>query len=360
MNRTVLITDITSYKAVVIARYLRRRYPDLRLVATDHRQTASWLRTRHVAEVEVVPAPPKAGQAYAEAIADVMRRHHADILIPVNSEEIRVLSAHRGLLGDALGWMGSEEIYRRLDDKSEFASLLQRARLPHPQTHSTAHAPLPLVVKPKLGSSAAGLVYLHTEDDRTRFIERFGDAPADCVIQDYFQGEGIGYSGFVREGRVLVGYGHRRVAEYPVTGGSSVVRERYPYGDVEALRALVERVLEVAPWSGFVMFEFKRNAYGQFVFIECNPRIWGSIHQGLADGVNYFEPLLGPPQATGRIEGCDRTSLSPLDLVAMAGYLRRGDFGKIGTYLAGLGTTRMDINPFSDPLGYAALLTRGG
>jgi hypothetical protein len=33
MGKTVLITDITSYKAVVIARFLARNYQDLSVIA---------------------------------------------------------------------------------------------------------------------------------------------------------------------------------------------------------------------------------------------------------------------------------------------------------------------------------------
>jgi hypothetical protein len=148
------------------------------------------------------------------------------------------------------------------------------------------------------------------------------------------------------------------VAEWPVSGGSSVVRETYPYEDAAELRALVARVLAAVPWSGFAMFELKRRSPGGFMFIECNPRIWGSIHQGLASGVNYFESLLGP--ATGLVGNPRvRTELVPLSWLSLAGYLRGGRFDVVRDVASGWSRTALDINPLSDPLGFAALLARG-
>ena len=40
------------------------------------------------------------------------------------------------------------------------------------------------------------------------------------------------------------------------------------------------------------MFEIKYNSKDIF-FIEANPRIWGSIGQGLYDGTNYFSHIFG-------------------------------------------------------------------
>ncbi len=86
------------------------------------------------------------------------------------------------------------------------------------------------------------MVYLTNEAERAAFKAGQAHAPEDYVIQEYVTGEGIGFSGFFKEGRPLVTYAHRRVAEHPVSGGSSAVRERYPYADLPELEALIKRV----------------------------------------------------------------------------------------------------------------------
>ena len=357
---TVLITDITSYKAAVIARHLRRHHPDVRVVATDHRRFSRHVHTRHAPSVVRLSCGPEAGKAYAAELERVIARVGADILIPVNSKEIRVLVEHRAHLGASLSYMGEGALYHRLDDKTKFAALVEEAGLPQPKNYDHFDAPLPLVVKPAQGSSSKGVVYVRTEAEREALKSRLGGKTADFVVQDYVEGEGVGYSGFFENGRPLAAYAHRRVAEYPVSGGSSVVRERYNHADLPQLEALAARLLSVAPWSGFAMFELKRRGPGDFVFIECNPRIWGSIHQGLADGADYFEPLLGKggPDVR-RAQAGMRTALLPLNLLAAAGYLRQGNFSKVLDMMRPALRQRLDINPFTDPLGFLALLMRG-
>lgn len=355
----VLITDVSSYKAAVVARFLRTAYPSVEVIATDHRPFVRSAHTRWVRDVHILPAGPSDPDAYVEALTALVASRDVDLLIPINSKEIRLLMAGRERFGRALAYIGSPELYASLDDKLAFGALLQRIGAPAPRAHDTLDAPLPLVVKPTRGSSAAGVFYLRTEANREAMRERVGTAPRDCVIQDYFEGEGVGFSGYFEDGRILVGYAHRRVCEYPVTGGSSVVRERYPYDDLPALRALVEQVLAQAPWSGFAMFELKRRGPGDFGFIECNPRIWGSVHQGLVDGANYFEPLLGPPERAPAPATGLRTALLPLNLLALAGYLAKGRMREAWAVLRTAASARLDINPLTDPLGFLALLRRG-
>jgi predicted ATP-grasp superfamily ATP-dependent carboligase len=357
---TVLITDITSYKAAVIARHLRQWHPDVKVLATDHRRFARVIHTRHAPNVIALPCAPEAGEAYAAALGRVIAQTGVDLVIPVNSKEIRVLAHHRRHLGDTLDYMGSNTLYQRLDDKSEFAKLVHEAGLPQPLNYETLDAPLPLVVKPSRGSSSMGVTYLFSEEQRGALKAKLGSAPKGHVIQEFIEGEGIGYSGYFESGKPLVAYAHRRIAEYPATGGSSVLRERYPYDDANQLEAVMRKMLKAAPWSGFAMFELKRRGPGDFIFIECNPRIWGSIHQGLADGANYFAPLLGAASRTHAApSGQIRTALLPLNLLAAAGYVRMQKYKPLREMTASFASQRLDINPFSDPLGFAALLMRG-
>jgi predicted ATP-grasp superfamily ATP-dependent carboligase len=353
-----LISDITSYKAAVVARFLKATYPQVEIIACDHRRTARFIRTKYARRVHILPCGPEGGASYAQALADVLNRENIDLLIPVNSKEIRVLAEHRELLGSAFATFGGLELYRQLDDKIRFAALLEQTNLPHPRHYPDLNAPAPLVVKPTRSSSAHGVRYLMTDADITACVQDIGIAPKEHVIQEYVQGEGIGYSGYFDNGNILKGFAHRRLAEYPVTGGSSVIRENYPYDDLPILENLVQQLLRHAPWTGFAMFEFKRSGAGDFRFIECNPRIWGSIHQGLANGVNYFEPLLGPCDLIEK-HSPTRTRLCPLDVLSLIGYARAGEWQKFRANVSAFLSAKADVSPFRDPLGFLALLMRG-
>jgi predicted ATP-grasp superfamily ATP-dependent carboligase len=354
----VLITDISSYKAAVIARYLKLAYPDVHVIATDHRPFVKKIHTKWVKQIIVLDSGPENDIAYVESISSLLNIYTIDFLIPVNSREIRLLMDNRDMLGGALDYVGNSALYSLLDDKIAFGKLLDSENIAAPKSRGTIDASLPLVVKPSRGSSAKGVHYLRTKQDRETFRAVYGSTPEGYVIQDYFEGEGIGYSGFFKDGKILSGYAHRRVAEYPVSGGSSVVRERYPYDDLPQLVDLVKKILVAAPWSGFAMFELKRRGPGDFGFIECNPRIWGSIHQGLSDGAKYFAPLLGP-ETQNQLPKGKRTALLPLTILSLVGYLSQGRMQPSLAIIESIITAELDINPLTDPLGFLALLRRG-
>lgn len=358
MRKRVLITDISSYKAIVVARYLRKWYPELYIVGVDHRKSTRWVGTKWVDKRVVLHVEPCESSRYVAALRACAEDSAIDILIPVNSNEVRAIMQFRESLAEYVDYMGVNEIYRALDDKHEFQKLLEKQGLPSPKSFiSLDDIIFPAVLKPRQGSSARGVQYLYSKRDVDRARRKLGGDQNSYIIQEYIDGMGVGYSGTFLEGTIIVGYAHRRVAEWPISGGSSVVREACSYADQVRLRELVQGVMEVAPWSGWAMFEFKRRENGDFVFIECNPRIWGSIHQGLANGVNYFSTLFGSGKA-GDAGQAVRTKLIPLSWISGIAYFLRGDMRRLSDMAAGVGNTMSDVSPLQDPGGFIGSLLK--
>jgi hypothetical protein len=261
-----------------------------------------------------------------------------------------LLLGARAALGSTLAYWGDLEAFRRLDRKDDLAVLARDCGVEAPETFASLEAArAPLVAKPVRSSSARGVRYLRDAAAVAAFRP-----PADqpYLYQSYVAGEGVGYSVFAREGAIVKGFGHRRLAEYPVTGGSSVYREGF---ESPALVAAAQRLLAATRWSGFAMFEFKRAPDGRLFLLEANPRIWGSIHQGLAAGVNYLEPLLGP--ATIPADPRRRTYLSPVAYAAFLFYLARGRSGPFVDFVRHLPRNRADV-AWTDPGGWLASLLR--
>ncbi len=358
---TILITDITSYKASVIARYIKTHYPSHTIVATDHRNIARWACTKWVDEVVLLSNPPESGTPYVDELLTVSKNSGASLIIPVNSKEMRQLMKNKERFSPALDYWGSAETFETLDDKDAFMTLLRNLGLPHPKSFpSLVEAIAPVVLKPRRGSSSKGVRYLRSPDALAQAITEQGQSGNNCIIQQHVSGEGIGFSGYFADGKIQSGYAHRRIAEWPTTGGSSVVREQYPYNDLDTIRSYVSRIVEATRWSGFAMFEFKRTEAGELYFIECNPRIWGSINQGLECGTNYFATLLGPPERTQRAPTQrTRTELAPLSWASFLSYALNRKWRKAREVFLALWSTSYDINPLRDPLGFLALMLRG-
>jgi predicted ATP-grasp superfamily ATP-dependent carboligase len=209
------------------------------------------------------------------------------------------------------------------------------------------------VLKPKNRSSAKGVRYFYDQDKYFEYLRTLENAE-DYVIQEFVPGEGVGYSVYSQNGIILEGFGHRRIAEYPVTGGSSVYREEYQNPNmIKIVKTLLERV----KWSGFAMFEFKKTENGELYLIEVNPRIWGSINQGLQNGINYFSHLLKEPVDIEKHQRI-RTYLPPLIYLSLWQYLWKGRIRVVWEFIKSFPKNRSDLKLWSDPLGYLSVALR--
>lgn len=66
---------------------------------------------------------------------------------------------------------------------------------------------------------------------------------------------------------------HKRMREYPITGGSSTAAESMY--DPE-LRDLGLTLLKALDWHGVAMVEFKKDSRdGKYKLMEINPKFWG-------------------------------------------------------------------------------------
>jgi predicted ATP-grasp superfamily ATP-dependent carboligase len=326
----------------------------MRVLTCDCRLATRLLHTRYSDAHHIIAAKPSAGEAYARALAKLAESEEVDLLLPVSSTEMRVLLRWRQLFGQRLSYLGSLESFARIDDKLKLYELLGELGIPYPKVYdSIAEVTLPAVVKPSIGSAAKGVLYLRTDDDKAAAIATLGDAHG-CVVQDYIAGIGAGYSVFAKDGHALVGYGHRRLCEYPVSGGASVYREGY---EDSRLRNIAERILEASGWSGFAMFEFKITTSGAIYCLEANPRVWGSINQGLANGVDFFEPMVGRstrPAARAKV----RTYLSPPVYISLVRYLFMGRWHEVLDFVASLDVNAADVSFWRDPLGFLSFCLR--
>jgi len=344
--RRVLLSDATSYKAVVLARFIKRHHPATFVVTCDARRASRLFHTRFSDRHFVLRCGAETPGPFVEALREIVEETQAELLIPAHSSEMDALMPAKAEFGPALAYWGELEAYRTLHRKDRLHALALSLGIRVPARFSTAEAIRhPAVAKPVAQSAAKGVRYLREESDVRRF--RSGADWPSFVVEEHVAGEGVGYSVFAREGRILAGYGHRRLAELPVSGGSSVYREGW---DDPRLRAGAERLLAATRWSGFAMFEWKRTPEDELVLLEANPRLWGSIHQPLAAGVDLLEPLLGKAELPAR-PGL-RTYFSPPLYAALAGHAIRGRFGPALEFLAHLKHNRADIALHDDPLAW--------
>ena len=349
----ILIGEISSYKAIVIARYIRAKYPEAEILAYDYKPIIRFIHTRYVQNC--VRLPFKSLYIYILSLADYVRKHNIDVLLPVHSDHIGAILQHKEIFGSSLDWVGEYSDYILLHEKDQLMAIAELAGIRVPKTyHSIDAARVPFVIKPTNLSSAKGVRYVTKELESVRGRELENER--DVIIQEYIKGLGCGYEVYCRNGEILVEYGHIRLSEWPTSGGSSVLRTGFIHPD---MRPIAERILSRVPWTGFAMFEFKLTPSNQLVLIEVNPRIWGSINQALQDNCPLFAPILGQPKSIiCNHKSKIRTSLFPQVWLAMIGYAMKGRWGVVRDYISNLSVTQRDVNFWADPMGLISMVIR--
>jgi len=323
----ILLTDGTSYKCSVIARYLKKHYRDIYISVIVNKRAARYFTSRYIDRTFYLK-DPISSDAFISRLSSLMKDNEIDILIPINSGDMEPLLARRQDLGNVMDYWGNLESYHVLHDKQAFSSICNQLKIPAPKSYTLnmmqAIPESGVVFKPVSGSSARGVKYF---TNRNRLLEYASKYNRPFIIQDYIEGTGGGISFFANSGKIESCYLHKRLAEWPISGGSSTMRTEMNHPQQDAIIQNARQIVKHVNWSGFCMLELKLqdNAY---YFIEANPRIWGSVGQGLANGVNYFQKLLPD---TGKCVG-ESTKVTyhvPLFFLSMLLYLFNKQLDKL-------------------------------
>jgi predicted ATP-grasp superfamily ATP-dependent carboligase len=109
------------------------------------------------------------------------------------------------------------------------------------------------------------------------------------MLQEYIPGYGCAFFAIYNKGTCGLTFQHKRIREYPVTGGASSCAESYKSDMIEKYgRCLLDKL----EWHGVAMVEFKLNKKGQPILMEINPKFWGSTDLALEAGVNFPKALM--------------------------------------------------------------------
>ena len=125
--------------------------------------------------------------------------------------------------------------------------------------------------------------YFFDQQAAKQFLRRcnFEDS---LIAQQRVAGTGVGYFGFYVGGECLIDYAHKRVREYPISGGVSCAAELF---DNEKIFEFGRSILKYLQWNGVAMVEFKYDESEEKIwFIEVNPKFWGSHDLALSANIN--------------------------------------------------------------------------
>ena len=334
---TAIVTDTHYRMSLALIRDLADS--GVRVIACEYDdiKNPAGFFSRGVFEREVISREMQGGTGLFQLCKRIAEKTgEKPALFPVGAKTLEYVSGAASQLKSVCGLLvPSPEQLDFFNDKARICEFARSLGIAVPRAYSLNESfDFPVVVKPVCGekaglSAAARYVIARDREKLVAAAKNFenitGQPP---VIQEYLGGYGAGCSVLAKDGQVLASLCHRRIREYPVSGGPSSCCIKT---DAPRLLADVERLVEAKNYSGIAMFEFKADARGVCRLLEVNPRVWGTYPLTRVCGSNFtymwYAAALNLPLPAYDGGRDVKMVYYPSDFAAMLGYLRRGNIG---------------------------------
>ena len=295
--RPSLILGTEPRVALTISRCLKKR--NIPVIAASSTHGLQPLRSNSIRRFVDLPSTQESPAAFIDALVRVATEEKCDLMFPTNDTALSLICKHRTRLEEALRLAcPPSEIAARVLDKAITYSAAEQigVLVPHSYTFTSiaelerdaSTIRFPIIAKPKDKHRGHGFKLRYFDNER-ELLGAFRQDPAfgqDNFIQEYAPGEGVAVVVLMHSGRPVVRFQHRRVKEYPIDGGVSVVAEAVPID--EDLAALSVALLQKLEWEGVGMVEFRYDRQTRrAALMEVNGRYWGSCSLASFAGLEF-------------------------------------------------------------------------
>lgn len=296
---SVLLTNASSPKCLAITQNLGKK--GIEVTTSDNGRFSPTFFSKYSNNHFLYPDPKKTPEDFVNTIVKQLKRKEFDVLMPVNSIETLIISKNieKFTPFTKVPFENFDKMMK-LHDKSEVMKLATELGIRTPKTYRienisdiqkiSTSIEYPVVIKLRNATSSVGVSYVYNADEfiskYKQTIKKFNLDPLNFpIVQEYIPGAGYGVSMLYNNGDIRAIFTHKRLREYPITGGSSTARISIRHPEMEKMAI---KLLNFVGWHGLAMVEFKLDERNnEPVLLEVNPRFWGSIYQAIASGVDF-------------------------------------------------------------------------
>jgi len=275
--RTVIVTDGKYRMSIAAVRTLGRagwRVVVTQTEADSHGTPPSFL-SKYAAQTHWIPGS-SADASYADRLAELLSRYDRPVLLALGAKTLHAVSKRLDRFSNLCDFLiAPPETLDALNDKQQVQQRAAELGLPTPKTYRDAPDAYPVIVKPRCGEKfglKAGDRYIVANDEASYLaaMEAVRKYDPNPIVQQKIEGQGIGVSmALGKSGELLGAFCHRRIREFPISGGpSSCCESFYDPDRIEKSYQL----LKSFSFTGLAMVEWKGDS-----ILEVNPRIWGSF-----------------------------------------------------------------------------------
>jgi predicted ATP-grasp superfamily ATP-dependent carboligase len=313
------VTDADERTALACVRSLGRLH-EVHVAGPGERSLAG--ASRHCHRHHQVPDALTDPSAFRTAVTSRALALEIDLLIPVTDAASRALLPSAETFAPTRLAGATFAAYELLSHKARLLELAADAGIEAPPgaLANTAEEArrcaeelgLPVVFKPvesvssdDTGTSSKRSVVRVSSMQEIPEVWEMAVGAGQALVQKLVPGWGEGLFLLRWQKQTRAVFAHRRLREFPPTGGVSVLREGIPT-DPE-LQRRVEAMLDAAEFDGVVMAEFRTDGATRWL-MEFNARLWGSLQLAVESGVDFpalltdaalGAPAMAPPPYAG-------------------------------------------------------------
>lgn len=296
MNGTVLVTDAHWNKSVAAIRSLS--LAGIEVAISETSRLAAGMLSRYPKDRFLTPSPISQPKDFLKDVLFIIKEQKPDVLLPMELTTLLLLSEHRQDINPATAFpFATHDILLKAASKIAATKAAQKAGVPVPDSLAvtattgadtiTQQLGTSLVLKPDFGEGGRGLRYCQSKEELSQTLRHI---PVNTTFLAQRRipagGAGLGVSILMDENQhVLAQFSHKRIREYPISGGPSCCRQAIQHPEAEQYAITILKSLK---FQGIAMVEFKEDPGTRTpIFLEINPRFWGSLPLAIKAGVDF-------------------------------------------------------------------------
>ncbi len=283
----VLVTDAGCRNSVSAIRSLGRN--GIEVTGGEESRFAIALFSKYCKRKLIYPSPGKSPKEWLRFIVKELKKGHYDMILPIDDQATLLVSKNKKILSRYTRVpVADYDVFIKAWDKAETLKLAIEKDIPCPKTYFVESLEMldklsqeisfPVVIKPRISSGTRGIVYVAKREEFCSRYLRIHKRYEFPIVQEYIPQEGQAYGVSTllnKDSEVRAVFIHKRLREFPVSGGPSTLRESVWKPELAKLGI---KLLQAMNWYGVAMVEFKEDPRdGIPKLMEVNPRFWGSL-----------------------------------------------------------------------------------
>ena len=291
-----IVTNAETSVGLAVIRSLGKNYVDVTTASSE--KNAISFYSKYCGDKLMYPTVSNKN-GFLLSLENIVKKGGYDVLFPVREDVLHIVSYHRDRFTKYVKIPLVE--HERLNiafDKAETLKIAIQNDIPHPKTYFVEGVTevkklmdeigYPAVIKPRASAGSKGLSYVVSPKELVNTYMKISKKYKNPLIQECIPMKGEIYGVevlFNKDSKPRATFVHRRIRQYPLTGGPSTLRESVYNPEVEKLGI---KLLKALDWYGVGMVEFKIDPRdNKPKLMEINPRFWGSLPLSIAAGVDF-------------------------------------------------------------------------